>query len=129
MPAVEEKIKGFLRERGISLMGTAGPERWKNGPPSIDPTYMLPGAKSIIAWAVPFNVPAIYDFLSKKSPELQNVIYRQKAKKAAAKAGLKGKEARDPAVYDLKWVLASMFDQDKKKKRRDATRDTADFTA
>jgi hypothetical protein len=61
--------------------------------------------------------------------ELQNVIYQQKAKRAAAKAGLKGKEAKDPAVYDLKWVLASMFDQDKKKKRRDATRDTAEFTA
>ena len=72
MPTIEEKIKGFLRERGITLMGIAGPERWKNGPPSIDPTYILPGAKSIIAWAVPFNAPAIYDFLSKKSPGPHN---------------------------------------------------------
>jgi epoxyqueuosine reductase len=72
MSTVEEKIKGFLRERGITLIGIAGPERWKNGPPSIDPTYILPGAKSIIAWAVPFNTPAIYDFLSKKTPGPHN---------------------------------------------------------
>jgi Fe-S-cluster-containing hydrogenase component 2 len=78
---VEENIKGFLRERGISLMGIAGPERWKNGPPSIDPTYMLPGAKSIIAWAVPFNVPAIYDFLSKKSPGPHNLDQLKQAQK------------------------------------------------
>ena len=72
MSTVEEKIKGFLRERGITLAGIAGPERWKNGPPSIDPNYIMPGARSIIAWAVPFNVPAIYDFLSKKSPAPHN---------------------------------------------------------
>jgi epoxyqueuosine reductase len=67
MAGIEDKIKDFLRERGIAVMGVAGPERWKNGPPSIDPTYTMPGARSIIAWAMPFNVPAIYDFLSKKS--------------------------------------------------------------
>jgi epoxyqueuosine reductase len=65
MPELEDKIKAFLKERGITLAGIAGPERWKNGPPSIDPTYVMPGAKSIIAWAAPFNVQAIYDFLGK----------------------------------------------------------------
>jgi hypothetical protein len=42
---------------------------------------------------------------------------------------LKGKEAKDPAVYDLKWVLTAAFDREKKKKRLDATRDVAEFTA
>ncbi len=81
MPELESKIKAFLKERGVDLAGVAGPERWKNGPPSIDPTYMLHGAKSIIAWAVPFNVPAIYDFLSKKSPGPHNLDQLKQAQK------------------------------------------------
>jgi hypothetical protein len=58
-----------------------------------------------------------------------NINGAQKATRAAARAGLKGKEAKDPAVYDLKWVLTAMFDREKKKKRLDPTSDTADFTA
>ena len=73
MPELESKIKSFLKERGVNLAGVAGPESWKNGPPSIDPTYMMPGAKSVIAWALPFNVPAIYDFLGKKSISAHNI--------------------------------------------------------
>lgn len=87
MPNVEEQIKGFLGENGISLMGIAGPERWKNGPPSIDPTYIMPGARSIIAWAVPFNVPAIYDFLSKKSPGPHNLDQLKQAQRMNRVAG------------------------------------------
>jgi hypothetical protein len=87
MSTSEEKVKGYLREQGITLMGIAGPERWKNGPPSIDPTYMLPGAKSIIAWAWPFNVPAIYDFLSKKSPGPHNLDQLKSAQRMNRIAG------------------------------------------
>jgi hypothetical protein len=70
-----------------------------------------------------------YYFGFEPKSELQNMLYQQKARRAAAKAGLKGKEARDPAVYDLKWVLAAAFDQKKKAKRLDPRKDTADFTA
>lgn len=91
MPELENKIKAFLKERGITLAGVAGPERWKNGPPSIDPTYMMPGAKSIIAWAYPFNVQAIYDFLDKKSVSAHNIDQA----KVAAKMNRWAKELTD----------------------------------
>lgn len=38
MSSVEEKIKGFLREQGVEVIGIAGPERL-DGPPSLDPAY------------------------------------------------------------------------------------------
>jgi epoxyqueuosine reductase QueG len=52
-------------------MGLAGPERL-DGPPSLDPAYTMSGAKSIISFAMPMNVDAIYDFLSKKTPVTHN---------------------------------------------------------
>ena len=66
MQSNEEKIKDFTRKAGVGLVGIAGEGRFA-GPPSLDPTYILKGARSIISMALPMNVPAIYDFLSKKS--------------------------------------------------------------
>jgi hypothetical protein len=66
MPGNEERIKDFAREAGIALVGIAGEGRFE-GPPSLDPTYTLRGARAIVSMALPMNVPAIYDFLSKKS--------------------------------------------------------------
>lgn len=80
MPAIEEKIKAFVKEQGVDEVGLAGPERL-NGPPSLDPTYTMKGARSIVSLAVPMDVPAIYDFLSKKCQTGHNVdqlIWNQK---------------------------------------------------
>ena len=66
MQSNEDKIKDFAREAGIALVGIAGEGRF-DGPPSLDPTYTLKGARAIVSLALPMNVPAIYDFLSKKS--------------------------------------------------------------
>ncbi|MCX5997896.1 MAG: hypothetical protein NTV42_09900 [Chloroflexi bacterium] len=66
MQSNEEKIKDFARKAGIGLVGIAGEGRF-DGPPSLDPTYTLKGARAIVSMALPMNVPAIYDFLSKKS--------------------------------------------------------------
>jgi ferredoxin len=71
MGALEENIRKFLQEQGISVMGMAGPERL-DGPPSLDPSYTMRGAKSIVCFAMPMNVEAIYDFLSKKTPVTHN---------------------------------------------------------
>ncbi|MBN1470234.1 MAG: epoxyqueuosine reductase [Syntrophaceae bacterium] len=71
MSTVEEKIKDFVNKQGIDVVGLAGPERL-SGPPSLDPTYTMRGAKSIISLAMPMNVEAIYDFLSKKTPVTHN---------------------------------------------------------
>ena len=61
MSGIEEKIRSFLKKQGVQVMGIAGPERL-DGPPSLDPTYTMRGAKSIVSIAMPMNVEAIYDF-------------------------------------------------------------------
>jgi ferredoxin len=68
---IEQDIRSFLKNQGVDVIGMAGPERL-DGPPSLDPTYTMRGAKSIISFALPMNVEAIYDFLSKKTPVTHN---------------------------------------------------------
>ena len=71
MSGMEENIRSFLKNQGVQVIGMAGPERL-DGPPSLDPTYTMRGAKSIICFALPMDVGAIYDFLSKKTPVTHN---------------------------------------------------------
>jgi hypothetical protein len=72
MGSLERKIKDFVREQGVDIVGVAGPERL-NGPPSLDPTYTLKGAQSVVSFALPMDVNAIYDFLGKKTPSPHNL--------------------------------------------------------
>jgi len=71
MSVLEENIRSFLKSQGIQVIGIAGPELL-DGPPSLDPAYTMRGAKSIVSFALPMNVDAIYDFLSKKTPVTHN---------------------------------------------------------
>jgi ferredoxin len=68
----EGDIKDFARARGVEVIGIAGPERL-DGPPSLDLSYTMPGARSVISMVLPMNVDAIYDFLSKRSPAPHNL--------------------------------------------------------
>ncbi len=72
MGKLEKQIKDFARSQGVQVVGVAGPEKL-DGPPSLDPTYTMRGARSIISMALPMEVPAIYEFLSKKSPTPHNL--------------------------------------------------------
>lgn len=72
MKGIEDSIRKFLSDQNVTIMGMAGPERL-DGPPSLDPSYTMAGAQSIICFALPMNVDAIYDFLSKKTPVTHNV--------------------------------------------------------
>ena len=72
MASLESEIKNFVRGLGIEVVGIAGPDRL-DGPPSLDPTYTMRGAKSIVSMALPFKVSAIYDFLGKKTPATHNI--------------------------------------------------------
>jgi ferredoxin len=72
MGDIERGIKDFVRSQGVEVAGIAGPGRL-DGPPSLDPTYTMRGAKSIVSMALPMDVEAIYAFLSKKSPSPHNV--------------------------------------------------------
>lgn len=66
MGNIENQIKDFVRQQGIEIVGVAGPERL-DGPPSLDPSYTMKGARSIVSMAAPMNVDAIYKFLGKES--------------------------------------------------------------
>ncbi|MEW5734164.1 MAG: hypothetical protein AB1921_04870 [Thermodesulfobacteriota bacterium] len=66
MGMLEAKIKEFAKSQGAVAVGIAGPERL-SGPPSLDASYTLPGARSVVALALPMNVAAIEAFLSKES--------------------------------------------------------------
>lgn len=72
MSTIESKIKDFVDKQGVEVVGIAGPERL-HGPPSLDLDYSMPGAKSVICMALPMNVQAVYDFLSKRSPAPHNL--------------------------------------------------------
>ncbi len=69
---LEEKIRDFVHGQRIEVVGIAGPDRL-DGPPSLDPSYVMPGARSIISMALPMDIQAIYDFLGKKSPVPHNL--------------------------------------------------------
>jgi len=62
----EQQIKDFAREQGVAIVGIAGPDRL-DGPPSLDPTYTMKGARSIVSLVVPMDVDAIYKFLGKEA--------------------------------------------------------------
>ena len=66
MTCIEDRIKDFVKSQGVEVVGIAGPDRL-DGPPLLDPTYTLKGARSIVAMALPMNVDAIYKFLGKES--------------------------------------------------------------
>ncbi len=57
----------FLETQGASKVGVATVETLAGGPPSSDLEYVLPGAKSAVSFAVPFDQDAIERYLSKQS--------------------------------------------------------------
>jgi len=72
MASIEGRIKDFVRARGVDVVGIAGPERL-DGPPSLDLSYTMPGARSVVSMALPMDIDAIYDFLCKRSPAPHNL--------------------------------------------------------
>jgi epoxyqueuosine reductase len=56
----------FLQLQGASAVGVATVETLAGGPPSTDLEYVLPGAKSAVSFAVPFDEGAIERYLSKQ---------------------------------------------------------------
>jgi len=64
--SLEQEIKDFMHDQGIDVVGVAGPGRF-DGPPSLDPEYIMKGAKSVVTFALPLDAQATYDYLEKKS--------------------------------------------------------------
>jgi epoxyqueuosine reductase len=75
-------VLDFVKCQGASLAGVATSETLKGGPPSADLTYVLPGARSAVVFAVPLDQALIPPFLSKKdflSHEQDNVLKNTQA--------------------------------------------------
>ena len=64
--SLEQKIKEYVHNQGVEVVGLAGPDRL-DGPPSLDPTYTMKGARSIVSMAIPMDQIAIHDYMGKKS--------------------------------------------------------------
>ena len=56
----------FLTTQGASVVGVSTRETLAGGPPSTDLEYVMPGAKSAVSFAVPFDETKIEPYLSKR---------------------------------------------------------------
>ena len=66
MRATESKIKQIAKENGAALVGIASRERLEDAPPSGNPEYLLPSARSLISFAISLNRTILRDYLHKK---------------------------------------------------------------
>lgn len=71
--SVEQKIKDYVRSLGVEVVGLAGPERLKDGPPSLDVTYTLKGAKSIVSMIIPMDKEPVYQWFGKETPVAHHI--------------------------------------------------------
>jgi len=60
------QVKEIIQSYGTAIMGIATCQTLQGGPPSADLSYVLPGAKSAISFAIPLNKDFIRPFLAKK---------------------------------------------------------------
>lgn len=66
MLTTESKIKKIAKENGAALVGIANRERIEDAPPSGNPEYLMPSARSLISFAIPLNKDILRDYLQKK---------------------------------------------------------------
>jgi epoxyqueuosine reductase QueG len=59
-------VMDYVQKDGACAAGIATVETLRGGPPSTDLSYVLPGAKSAVSFAVPLDASLIEPFLSKK---------------------------------------------------------------
>lgn len=65
--ALEDRIKALALAKGASSCGIASVERMKDGPPSADPTYVMPQARSVVAYSIPYDDDILHSFLAKEA--------------------------------------------------------------
>jgi epoxyqueuosine reductase QueG len=76
MQKMTGRIKELAKCLGATAVGISSPETLSGGPPSVDLSYVLPGAKSAVSFLVPLNQSYIEPYLQKndrRSHELDNV--------------------------------------------------------
>ncbi|MBI4832562.1 MAG: epoxyqueuosine reductase, partial [Candidatus Lindowbacteria bacterium] len=66
MENLSELVLDFVMEEAVCSAGIATVETLAGGPPSVDLSYVLPGAKSAVSFAVPLDQSLIPPYLMKK---------------------------------------------------------------
>ncbi|MBE9545346.1 MAG: epoxyqueuosine reductase, partial [Proteobacteria bacterium] len=69
MEKITQRAKGLARCYGACAVGVATIETLEGGPPSTDLSYVLPGAKSAISFAVSLDQTHIESWFNKQSHE------------------------------------------------------------
>lgn len=72
--SLETRVKALAKSLGAHLVGITTTDVLADGPPSADPRYLLPSAKSVICFAVSLDEDIAQEFISKKSwkPHCEN---------------------------------------------------------
>lgn len=70
-------VKDIVKGSGAVAVGIATTETLEGGPPSTDLSYVLPGAKSAVVFALPLDQKAIERFLRKEDMASANIDNRQ----------------------------------------------------
>jgi epoxyqueuosine reductase len=76
MKKMTSRIKELAKCLGATAVGISTMETLAGGPPSVDLSYVLPGAKSAVSFLVPLNQSYIEPYLQKKdrrSHEMDNI--------------------------------------------------------
>lgn len=81
--ATENLLKNLALEAGATSCGIASVERLKDGPPSADPTYAMPGARSVVSYTIAFDYEILAKFMAKEhfdpfvrhKKELETLLY------------------------------------------------------
>lgn len=66
MNELKQQLKDMAKEGGADLAGITTRERLVDGPPSADPTYLLPSARSVISFAIALDPETVRNYISKK---------------------------------------------------------------
>jgi epoxyqueuosine reductase QueG len=66
MEKMTSRIKELAKCLGATAIGITTTKTLAGGPPSVDLSYVLPGAKSAISFLLPLNQSYIEPFLQKK---------------------------------------------------------------
>ena len=67
MPPMETALRTLAERIGADLVGVTSQAVLAGGPPSADPCYLLPSAKSVISFAVSLDWRIATEFISKKT--------------------------------------------------------------
>ena len=81
MRQLGKQIKTIAIEYGAALVGIASKQRLSDAPPSGNPNYLLPTARSVVSFAIPYDQRALRDFIAKTDWRAFNLDKKEKTQR------------------------------------------------